>query len=212
MRNEVYPKIFTWLFIGLLVSFATGYALSTNLDMLKTVANIGLFPILIIEIGIAIALGTCINKLSPTIMKLLYLVYSFTTGLTLSFVFIVYEMQSVITIFLTTAIITGLMALYGYKTKSDLSKIGKFLTIGLIGMIIGSLLNIFLFKNTIVDTGLSLLGVGIFTILIAYDINRVKYLVPAVGEEKAAIYGAFQIYLDFINLFLRLLSLFGKEN
>ncbi len=211
MRNEVYPKLFTWLFIGLLVSFATGYALSTNLEMLTLVAGIGLLPIVLIELGIAFAMGMFINKLSPMLMKILYLIYSFTTGLTLSFIFIIYQMNSIISIFLMTSIITGLMALYGYKTKSDLSKIGTFLFIGLIGMIIGGILNALIFQSTIADNALSLLGVAIFTILIAYDINRIKHLIPAVGEEKAAIYGAFQIYLDFINLFLRLIRLFGKE-
>lgn len=111
-----------------------------------------------------------------------------------------------------TAIVFALLAFYGYTTKRDLTKLGSIVFIGLIGVLIGSLVNMLIFKSAAADMGIAILGVIVFVGYIAYDVNKVKYLVDAVGEDKAAVYGAFQLYLDFINLFIRLLQLFGKKN
>ena len=111
-----------------------------------------------------------------------------------------------------TAIIFGLLALYGYTTKRDLTKLGTILLIALIGTIIGELLNMLIFRNASLNLGITVLGVFIFVAYIAYDVNKVKDLVLYAGEDRAAVYGAFSLYLDFINLFVRLLELFGKRN
>lgn len=211
-NTELYPKMFTWLFIGLLITFASGYTLSMNEDMMLQVLSIGILPIAIVEIVIALVLGIRIQKMNPITTKILYVVYSIITGITFSSIFVVFEMESLISIFITTAIIFALLAFYGYTTKRDLTKLGTIIFIGLIGIIIGSLLNMFLFKSAAMDTGLAIIGVLIFVGYIAYDVNKIKDMVPFVGEEKAAVYGAFQLYLDFINLFIRLLQLFGKRN
>lgn len=145
-------------------------------------------------------------------MKILYVVYCIVTGITFATMFIVYELTSMIGIFMITAIIFGLLALYGYTTKRDLTKLGTILLIALIGTIIGELLNMLIFRNASLNLGITVLGVFIFVAYIAYDVNKVKDLVLYAGEDRAAVYGAFSLYLDFINLFVRLLELFGKRN
>lgn len=211
-NTELYPKMFTWLFIGLLITFATGYALSMNINMMLNILAIGVLPIAIVEIVIAIILTARIQKMNPLTTKILYIGYCILTGLTFSSIFVYFEMTSLISIFIITAIIFALLALYGYTTKKDLTKLGTIIFIGLIGILIGSLLNMFIFRSAMMDTGIAIIGVLIFVGYIAYDVNKIKYMVTYVGEDKAAVYGAFQLYLDFINLFIRLLELFGKRN
>lgn len=210
-NTQVYPKMFTWLFIGLLITFASGYALTLNEQLMIQVLAIGILPIAIIEIVIALVLGIRLAKMHPLTMKILYVIYSILTGVTFSVIFVAFEVSSLISIFIITAIIFALLAFYGYTTKRDLTKIGTIALIALLGIIIGGILNIFIFKSTMFDTVLTMLGVLIFIAYIAYDVNKVKQLMLAIGEEKAAVYGAFQLYLDFINLFIRLLELFGKR-
>lgn len=214
MENKIqlYPKMFTWLFVGLLITFITGYTLSLNTNLMLQVLSIGIIPIAIIEIVIALVLGIRIAKMNPITTKILYVLYSVVTGITFSTIFVAFKMSSIISIFLITAIIFALLAFYGYTTKKDLTKLGTILFIALIGIIIGSILNLFIFKSSSFDMMITIIGVLIFVGYIAYDVNKVKYLMDAVGEEKAAVYGAFQLYLDFINLFIRLLELFGKRN
>lgn len=210
-NTQVYPKMFTWLFIGLLITFASGYALTLNEQLMIQVLALGILPIAIIEIVIALVLGIRLAKMHPLTMKILYIIYSILTGVTFSVIFVAFEVSSLISIFIITAIIFALLAFYGYTTKRDLTKIGAIALIALLGIIIGGILNIFIFKSTMFDTVLTMLGVLIFIAYIAYDVNKVKQLMLAIGEEKAAVYGAFQLYLDFINLFIRLLELFGKR-
>lgn len=210
-NTQVYPKMFTWLFIGLLITFASGYALTLNEQLMIQVLALGILPIAIIEIVIALVLGIRLAKMHPLTMKILYVIYSILTGVTFSVIFVAFEVSSLISIFIITAIIFALLAFYGYTTKRDLTKIGPIALIALLGIIIGGILNIFIFKSTMFDTVLTMLGVLIFIAYIAYDVNKVKQLMLVIGEEKAAVYGAFQLYLDFINLFIRLLELFGKR-
>ena len=211
-NNEVYPKMFTWLFIGLLITFVSGYSLSMNGPLMYNILSIGILPIAIIEIVIAVILGIRLQKMNPITTKILYIVYCILTGITFSVIFVAFKVSSLISIFIITAVIFALIALYGYTTKKDLTKLGTIIFIGLLGLIIGELINAFIFKNATMDLGLTIIGVIIFVGYIAYDVNKVKELLPFIGEEKAAVYGAFQLYLDFINLFIRLLELFGKRN
>lgn len=210
-NTQVYPKMFTWLFIGLLITFASGYALTLNEQLMIQVLAIGILPIAIIEIVIALVLGIRLAKMHPLTMKILYVIYSILTGVTFSVIFVAFEVSSLISIFIITAIIFALLAFYGYTTKRDLTKIGTIALIALLAIIIAGILNIFIFKSTMFDTALTIIGVLIFIAYIAYDVNKVKQLMLVIGEEKAAVYGAFQLYLDFINLFIRLLELFGKR-
>ena len=209
--KEIYPKIFTWLCLGLLITFGSGYFLSINELLAFKILTVGIIPIIIIELVIAILMGFRIKKMHPLTAKIFYLIYCITTGITFSTIFMTYELTSLLSIFLLIAIIFAVMAIYGYFTKRDLSKFETFIFITLIIMIIISLLNVFIFRSSITNTVLSALGVLIFCGYIAYDINKIKYILPTLGVDKTAIYGAFQLYLDFINLFIRLLELFGKK-
>ena len=211
-NNQVYSKMFTWLFIGLLVTFVTGYSLSQNVYLMANLLSVGIWPIFIVELILAVVLSTRIAKMNPITTKILYLIYSITTGITFSAIFVVFKMSSIISIFLVTAIIFGVLAFYGYVTKRDLTKFGTILLVALLSMIIFSVINIIFIKSSTADLALTMIGILVFAGYIAYDVNKVKYLMNSVGEEKAAVYGAFQLYLDFINLFIRLLELFGKRN
>lgn len=212
VNTQLYPKMFTWLCIGLLVTFATGYSLYLNESLMLQILAIGILPIAVIEIVIALVLSIRLAKMNPTTMKILYLIYSVTTGITFSTIFVAFKMSSIINIFAITSIIFGLLAFYGYVTKKDLTKFGTILFIALIGIIIGSIINVFFIKSASFDLSMTIIGTLVFVGYIAYDVNKVKYLMDAVGEERASVYGAFQLYLDFINLFIRLLQLFGKRN
>lgn len=211
-KQQLYPKMFTWLFIGLLITFVSGYALYLNEKLMVNLLSIGFLPIAIIELVIAFVMGIRIQKMNPMTTKILYIIYSVITGITFSTIFVAFKVSSIISIFLITAIIFGALAFYGYITKKDLTKLGTILFISIICLLIAMILNVLIFRNSSFDLTLTIFGVLIFVGYIAYDVNKVKYLVASVGEEKAAVYGAFQLYLDFINLFIRLLELFGKRN
>lgn len=211
-NSKVYSKMFFYLFIGLLISFLTGYLLSTDVNLLYNVLKIGIWPIIIIEFGIALLMGFLINKMNSITAFICYLIFCIATGLTLSTIFIIFKMSSIISIFAICSIIFALLAIYGMFTKQDLSRFGTILFISLFGLIIGELLNAFIFKSSQTEVIFSAIGVAIFVGYIAYDVNRVKNMLPVYGENKAAIFGAFQLYLDFINIFIRLLELFGKRN
>lgn len=212
MENRIYSKMFSWLFIGLLITFISGYCLSLNQVLLMKVLAIGVIPIIVIELVIAFAMGLFIKKLSPFMTKLFYILYSVVTGITFSTIFLTYEMKSIIMVFLVTAVLFGALALYGYKTKKDITKIGTILFVMLIASLIVSLLNIFIFRSSSLELGLSILCIVVFLGYVIYDMNNIKYLVNVMDEDKAAVYGAFQLYLDFINIFIRLLELFGKRD
>ena len=211
-NNQVYSKMFTWLFIGLLVTFVTGYCLSQNIYLMADLVSIGIWPIFIVELILAVVLSARIAKMNPITTKILYIVYSIMTGITFSVIFIVFKISSIISIFLVTSIIFGVLAFYGYVTKKDLTKLGTILFVALLSMFIFSVINMIFIKSSTADLALTMIGILVFAGYIAYDVNKVKYLMNSVGEEKAEVYGAFRLYLDFINLFIRLLELFGKRN
>ncbi len=210
-ENNLYYRMFTWLFVGLLITFISGYSLSLNETLLYNILSVGLIPIIIIELLIAVFMGFRIKKMSPIVTKICYIIYSITTGITFGTIFIEYKLTSIMSIFLISAVMFGLLALYGYTTKKDLMKLTNILLVALISTIIVSILNIFVFKSSSLEILLSIVGILIFLGYIAYDVKSVKYLMSSIGEEKAAVYGAFQLYLDFINLFIRLIELFGKN-
>lgn len=210
-NKTLISKVFIWLFVGLLITFVSGYFLAINEEIMLQVLTFGIIPIIIIELVIAFLMGLRIQKMQPLTVKILYFIYSITTGITFSAVFATYELSSLINIFLLSAIIFLALALFGYKTQRDLTKFSNILFISLIVIIIFSLLNTFIFTNDIINTIICSLGVFIFCGYIAYDVNKLKKLNSVLTTDKAAVYGAFQLYLDFINLFIRLLELFGKR-
>ena len=209
--NRVYSKVFTWLFLGLLICFGTGYGLYLNQDLMVTTLKTYLIPIIIAELVIAVILSFRIQKLKPITTKILYLLFTAITGVTFSSLFVVYDLGSIIFIFLLTAIIFGILAFYGYITKRDLTNIGVILLVTLLVVIVASILNAIFFHSGSLNLGITILGALVFIGFIAYDMQKVKRMLPTIGEEKAAVFGAFQLFLDFINLFIRLLELFGKK-
>ena len=208
LTEETYPKIFTWLTIGLLITFLTGYTLSLNEIALAKLLSGGSYIVLVIlEVAVAIFLSVRITKMSKMTATICYLLYTFLTGLTFGGIFVAFKLSSIIAIFLASAVVFGVAALIGYTTKKDLSKFGNFLIMALLGIIIMSIINIFLKINGI-EFIISIIGVIIFIGYTMYDINRIKSL-DFYNEDTGAIYGAFQLYLDFINIFIELLQLFG---
>ena len=211
MNNKIYSKVFMWMFIGLLVTFITGIYTSTNVDALEVIFNkSGYWILLIVELGLAIFLSARIHKMSPTTARICYLLYTFFTGLTFSSIFIVYKIESIMLVFLVTAILFLIFAIIGKTTKVDLTKISTILLMALLGIIICTIINIFL-QNSTFDMILSGISVLIFLGFIAYDIQKIRRLDGWVNEENLAVIGAFELYLDFINIFLDLLNLFGNS-
>ena len=170
---------------------------------------------IVLEFITVLVLSLARNKISATLAKLLFILYSGVSGVTLSSIFLVYKIDSILLVFASSALLFGLMALYGYITKNDLSTFGKILLFGLFAIIIMGIINIFV-GNSMFDLFISIVSIIIFLGLTAYDMQKIKAIYNYYGpneEElsKASIYGALDLYLDFVNIFLKLLHLFGKE-
>jgi hypothetical protein len=146
--------------------------------------------------------------MSSTTAKVLYLIYTAISGLTFSSIFVVYELTSIMLVFGITSILFLLFALIGKFTKIDLTKMGIYFLMILIGVIICSIINIFI-GNTTLDIILSSISIIIFLGFIAFDIKKIESLEGTIDDENLAVYGAFQLYLDFINIFIDLLKIFG---
>lgn len=209
MKNEFLSKVFKWFGLGLLVTFLVAYFTSTNLMLLSLIFNgIGYILIFVLEIVLAIWLTTRIRKMDSGLTKVLYIGYSILTGLTFSSIFVIYELTSIIWVFLATSIIFFIFAMIGKNTNIDLTKFGTYLMIGLFSIIILGIINIFVMNNTM-NMMLCILSVIIFIGYIAYDVQKIIRYYD--DTENMAIVGAFELYLDFINIFIDLLRLFGKE-
>ena len=212
MENKIYSKVFGWMFIGLLISFATGYYVSLNENILYNIFSSGLqFLIYIAEIALVVILTRRINKMEEMTAKILFCLYSFVSGLTFGVLFVAFEISSIIFILGLTALIFGIFAFIGATTKVDLSKISTILFMGLIGVIIATIVNYFI-NSTGLGYIISWLCIIIFMGLTAYDMQKIRRLQQVIpSENKAAILGALELYLDFINIFIELLRLFGKS-
>lgn len=210
--NKVFSKVFMWMFIGLLVTFGTGYIVSANENMMYNVFKGGTyFLLIIIELVLVIALAARIQKMNPTTAKILFILYSFVTGLTFGSIFVVYKLSAIMLVFLITSIMFGLFALIGAFTNIDLTKFGTFLLMALLGVVLCAIINIFLHNSTF-DLIISCVSVLIFLFFVAYDIQKIKVWSNNMDEERLAIIGALELYIDFINIFLDLLKLFGNRD
>lgn len=212
--SRFFTKVYLWMFIGLLLSSISAYFTFVNPAMNSFVySSFGL--ILIIELIVVITFSLLRRKVSPMGAKIMFIVYSIISGLTLSSIFIVYKLSSIMVVFLSAAIMFGLLALYGYFTNQDLTSFGKLLMFGLLAVIIMSIINIFVTSQSF-DITISIISIIIFLGLTALDMQNLKriyyyYENDSVDLDKSAIYGALDLYLDFINIFLDLLRLFGKS-
>lgn len=213
-NNAILPKVFMWMFIGLVTTFLTGFVVSLNTNMLLNVlGGGGLIFCIIAELVLVLVLSARIYKMQPTTAKICFLLYAFVSGLTFSSIFVVYELGSIMYVFLITAVIFGIFAFIGAKTNMDLSKFGTYLMMALLAVIVCLIINIFTASTTL-DLILSIIIILIFIGFTAYDVQKILRLSEesTLPEENLAIYGALELYLDFINLFLELLKYFGNRN
>lgn len=214
MNNDVreyFNKIFLWMVLGVLITGVTGYIVSTDIILLSIFLK-GFYFFLIAEIILVATFVSLIHKVKPTTAIIMFIVYALMNGITLSGIFLVYKLGSVLVIFLLTSIFFILLCLYGYLTKQDLTRLGSIMLIGLISIIFVSIFG-FLFGLSGLEIIMSIIVIVIFSGLTAYDIQRLKNnydIDSSVYKTNIAIYGALQLYLDFINIFIRLLSLFGR--
>ena len=214
--NAYISKVFATMFLGLLVTAFMALLVATNDSLLGLFYGTKFVYVMIIaELGIVIALSALINKLSYGVAQLLFYLYAVVNGITLASIFYVYDLGTIYVAFFTTAISFGVMAVYGMVTKKDLTKIGNMLMMGLIGVIVASLINLFLRSETF-DLVVSFIAVAIFVGLVAYDTQKLKsYYYVSMNDyqmqRKIAIMGALSLYLDFINIFLYLLRIFASK-
>ena len=214
MKRELLPQVFTWLFIGLLITFIGGYVVSLNENMLANIFTSGWYwAFVIAEVIIALVLNMRVAKMNKNVAICLYLFYTFLTGLTISFIFIAYKLSSISVIFLITSILFAIFALIGKYTKIDLSKIWIYLTIALIAIIVLSIINMFVLSEKL-DMITCIIGIVVFLGYIAYDMQRISRSqdYDQINDTSYPIVFAFNLYIDFINLFIDLLRLFGSKN
>lgn len=217
MQNTMIRNVYLWMTGALIVTALTSYYVATSEQLLYLIYGNRLvfWGLIIAELGLVIGLSAAINKISALTATIMFLLYSVVNGATLSSIFAIYSMSAIGTTFLVTSGTFGAMALYGSVTKTDLTKIGNILLMGVIGLVIAGVVNIFL-QNSVMDMIVSGLGVLIFVGLTAYDSQKIKQMLWGATEnettQKIAIIGALSLYLDFVNLFLYLIRLFGRRN
>ncbi len=210
--TKVLPKVFLWMFLGLAITFGIAYYVSTNDNMVYNLfAGKKYLIFWIIELVIVLVLSLKIRSLNPITAKIMFIAYSGITGLTLSSVFILCEIMSIVYVFAITAGLFLIFGLIGYFAKIDLTRIGTYLLMALLGIIIAGIINMFVGSETF-DLGLCIVGIVLFLVYIVYDVQLLKRNMYGIdNEDNLAIYSALQLYLDFINLFIRLLRLMGKK-
>ena len=210
-------KVYVWMTLALLITGATAYGVATSpgIQMALFSNQVLFWGLIIAEFALVIGISAAINRLSLTTATLMFILYSVINGAVLSSIFLIYTMSSIASVFFITAGTFGVMALIGYTTKKDLTSMGKILLMALIGIIIATIVNIFL-KSSGLQMIVSYLGVLVFVGLTAYDSQKIKQMLqmaPDTSEasQKLALLGALTLYLDFINLFIYLLRIFGRR-
>ncbi|WP_337784671.1 Bax inhibitor-1/YccA family protein [Prevotella sp.] len=208
-------KVYVWMTLALVITGFTAFGIAENPGLVYTiVTNRLLFWGLVIgEFALVMAIYGAIGRLSATAATLLFVLYSIVNGATLSVIFLAYTMTSIASVFFITAGTFAVMAFIGYTTKTDITSFGKMLMMGLIGIILATVVNIFI-GSSMLNMIVSYVGVVVFVGLTAYDSQKIKnllYKVDNMSEEaqKLALLGSLTLYLDFINLFLMLLRIFG---
>ena len=211
-------KVFGWMTLGLAITGIISVVLATQYGD-AVLKYRGLYPVLLVaEVLLVLGLSFLINKINSAVAFIGFIAFAVLNGITLSWIFFVYTPQSIAATFFTTSGTFGAMGLYGYMTKRDLTTVGNLCFMGLFGIIIASIVNMF-FYNYTANLIISIIGVIIFVGLVAYDTQKIKQLSLAVADgqlseeegKKGAIIGALTLYLDFINLFLYILRLFGNR-
>ena len=213
MRN-----VYTWMTCALMMTGLTAMIVARNADWVYAISNpTMMWTLLIAEIALVFFISFCLNKISFVTAGLLFALYAILNGVTLSFILLIYTAESIAQAFFVTAATFGGMSLYGYFTKRDLSTMGRVLIMGLWGLIVATLVNLF-WQNDTFTSILNYAGVIIFVGLTAYDTQKIKNMLTnaqytGVNDQtnKLALLGSIVLYLDFINLFLKILSIMGKR-
>lgn len=211
--EEVVTKSFLFMVVALLIT--AGAALTTSPAIaIRMLTGNSFYILLFAELGIVLASNWALSRNNAILGGVLFAVYSYLTGVTFSILFLAFTGSSIAVIFIVTAILFGIMAVIGLVTKKDLTSAGNLLLMGLIGIILASTANLIFLKSGMVDTVICSVGVLIFVGLTAYDAQKIKNRVAMSDSSNVlslALMGAFDLYLDFINIFLKLLRLFGKR-
>ena len=210
-------KVYLWMSLALVITGLTAYGVATSPGALQMIYGNStmMWVIIIAELALVFGLSAAINRLSLAVATLMFIVYSLLNGVVFSSIFLVYTATSISTVFFITAGTFGVMSAVGFFIKKDLSAMGKFLLMALIGIIIATVVNVFLGSQGL-DLIVTYLGVLIFVGLTAYDTQKIKNMFlmapdASAHTQKYAVLAALTLYLDFINLFLYLLRLFGNR-
>ncbi|WP_417128526.1 Bax inhibitor-1/YccA family protein [Phocaeicola sp.] len=217
-QTALFRSVYLWMTLALVITGFVAMYVAKSYTLIETIMqnSIMFWGLLIAEVGLVMYLSARIHKISFTTATLLFIAYSVLNGVTMSVLFLIYTLSSIATTFFVTAGTFGVTALYGYVTKKDLTRIGSLCLMGVIGLIIASLVNLFL-HNSMMDMVISYIGVLLFVGLTAYDSQKIKQLLShddiEVNEttQKIALMGALTLYLDFINLFIYLLRILGDR-
>lgn len=219
VTNAFFRKVYQWMTAGLILTAVTAHWVASSERLTAAIYGAGttFFVLILVELALVMGITAGINRISAGLASVLFVAYSVLNGVTLSFVLLLYTGQSVFSAFLTTAGMFGVMSVYGLYSKRDLTSWGSFLTMGLIGLIVAMIVNVFL-RSTMVEFVTSVLGVVIFMGLTAWDTRKLLHVGGELDSvegnavaHKLAIVGALELYLDFVNIFLYLLRLFGKR-
>jgi len=211
-------KVYVWMTLALVLTGFTAYGVATSPGLLIAILSnkILFWGLIIAELALVWTVSARINRLSLTTATLLFVLYSVINGATLSVIFVAYTMTSIANVFFITAGTFAAMSLVGFFVKTDLSSLGRILFMALIGVIIATVVNVFFLKDSGFSLILSYIGVLIFVGLTAYDTQKIKEMLIKADDvtedaQKIALMGALSLYLDFINLFLYLLRIFGSN-
>lgn len=216
VTNKMVRNVYLWMTAALAITGLVAYYVAGSQAILSALFSNGwtIFVLFFAEIGLVIGLSAAINKISALTATLMFALYSVLNGVTLSSIFLVYEIGSIATTFFVAAGTFGAMAIYGSVTKKDLTKVGNLCMMAVIGLIIATVVNL-LIRSTMADMIISGVGVLVFVGLTAYDAQKIKNMLYGAEESemtnKIAVLGALSLYLDFINLFLYLLRFFGRR-
>jgi FtsH-binding integral membrane protein len=220
MAKNFISNVFSWMGIAMAITAVTAYFFANDaslMGLLVTETGVSMFGYIVMfaPFGLVLLMGMRFAKMSYGSLVAVFGIYAVLMGMSLSFILLIYTAASVFQTFLTTSLMFGVMALVGYTTKTDLTKFGSILMMALIGLIIASVINMFMHSGTM-DYIISFVGVLIFTGLIAYDVQKLKRIGSGImyqnqDANKLAVMGALSLYLDFINLFLFLLRFMGDR-
>lgn len=215
-------NVFLWMFIALGVSAFCAYAFATTPSLIGLLINeethslSGLgWIVMLSPLAFVMLMSYGLNRLSYPVLALLFVVYASLTGISLSFILLIYTASSVLSVFISSSLLFGVMAVAGYTTNQDLTKFGSLMMMGVVGIIIATLVNLFL-RSSGLDMAIAYVGVAVFIGLTAYDTQKLKRIGAGLeygdaNSKKYALMGGLTLYLDFINLFIMLLRVFGRR-